>query len=1086
MELDTSPILSPPATEFPYPEPKKARKEAGASSESTLYESRDGENPILQQKAESNETARPSLAAAKYQTDVSRPMAQRHPLPMIQRKSTSGHQLMQPRATPETGHWSDASSFTSSSSSSSSSEDERTFSGAAELNQVRRRPRKLSRTDTHGRFSGGNDQFQARGKVSQADGRLHISVNETANSGYLAKALGATLHRHLHPQHAHVVEAHDIQSRKGEKHGSKARIPTLNIVIMVIGSRGDIQPFLKIGKILKEKYGHRVRIATHPTFKTFVEQDIGLEFFSVGGDPSELMAFMVKNPGLIPKIETVKAGEIGKRRDSMYEMFQGFWRACINATDDEKDVANLEMMGTKYPFVADAIIANPPSFAHFHCAEKLGIPLHLVFTFPYTPTQSFPHPLANIKASNVDQNYTNFMSYPLVELMTWQGLGDLVNKFRTKTLALEPLSTLWAPGQLSRLKVPFTYLWSPSLVPKPEDWGPEIDIAGYVFLDLASSFKPPESLTNFLDNQSEKALVYIGFGSIAGIEDPAAFTRMIFDAVEKAGVRAVVSKGWGGMGDGMDIPDSIYMIDNVPHDWLFPRVDAVIHHGGAGTTAIGLKCGKPTMIVPFFGDQPFWSAMIVRAGAGAKRSLGLKKLTTEKFAEGIRECLLPEAKERAAELAKRIAGEGDGAENMVDSFHAHLPLEGQHSMRCSVFEDRVAVWTVKRTKTNLSALAADILVESKHLKWHDLVLKKHYQWHDFQGPGEPVTGAGGAFISSLYEVILGMSSIPTRTRREMKIRERQRRKRKRKTVGDAMALPGQIVQAREVARGTQEPQANLEKVNLLGEAEPLKATCKNVPFTKKAPGDSEPTEANSRLSRANTQNLPRAPSKRALVAKSTAVGLGHSAKALASMPIDIMNALALGFRNAPRLYGDPTVRPPPHHITGVRSGLRAAGSELGLGLYDGVAGLVRLPYGEMKQDGLVGLATGFGKGVGGLFLKPISGMIGVGAYSSKGVQAELRKHFRDTLKTERWIRRARMNQGAKDIRDHMNTSSMGGRHGPQGNTVEELRTQALTQWTSRERRHVEEAREKEQKSILPKPKRRYLRNKHKVAGAVEA
>jgi UDP:flavonoid glycosyltransferase YjiC (YdhE family) len=292
----------------------------------------------------------------------------------------------------------------------------------------------------------------------------------------------------------------------------------LSILSLWLSAAGAISSlFLKIGKILKENYGHSVRIATHPTFKTFVEKDIGLEFFSVGGDPSELMASMVKNPGLIPKMETVKAGEIGRRRDSMYEMFQRFWRACINATDDEKDVANLKMMGAKYPFVADAIIANPPSFAHFHCAEKLGVPLHLVFTFPYTPTQSFPHPLANMKASNVDENYTNFMSYPPLELMTWQGLGDLVNKFRTKALGLEPLSTLWAPGQLSRLQVPFTYLWSPSLVPNPKDWGPEIDIAGSVFLDLASSFKPAESLARFLDTQSEKPLVYVGFGSISGI-----------------------------------------------------------------------------------------------------------------------------------------------------------------------------------------------------------------------------------------------------------------------------------------------------------------------------------------------------------------------------------------------------------------------------------------------------------------------------------------------------------------------------------------------------------------------------------------
>lgn len=122
------------------------------------------------------------------------------------------------------------------------------------------------------------------------------------------------------------------------------------------------------------------------------------------------------------------------------------------------------------PFIADAIIANPPSFAHVHCAERLGCPLHMMFTFPYTPTQNFPHPLANIKSSNVDPSRTNYMSYPLVEMMTWQGLGDLANRFRVETLGLDPMSTVSAPGQLYRLKVPFSYMWSPALVPKPKDW----------------------------------------------------------------------------------------------------------------------------------------------------------------------------------------------------------------------------------------------------------------------------------------------------------------------------------------------------------------------------------------------------------------------------------------------------------------------------------------------------------------------------------------------------------------------------------------------------------------------------------------
>jgi len=322
MERQTSPILSPPATEFPYPEPKRARQEARVDSDPTLYERQDGSSKSSQQRStKSTEQRRPGPAASKYQTEVSRPIGRRHVLPIIHKESTNGRQPAQPTTASNPRDWSDGSS--SSFLSSSSSEDEPIHSGARELNQVKRRPRMVSRKDTHGRFSGGNDQFQTRGKVSQEDGRLHISVNETANSGYLAKALGPTLHRHLDPQGARLEETHDVHSREGEKHGSKVQIPKLNIVIMVIGSRGDIQPFLKIGKILKEKYGHRVRIATHPTFKTFVEEDIGLEFFSVGGDPSELMAFMVKNPGLIPSMETVMAGEIGRRRDSMYFMFNG-------------------------------------------------------------------------------------------------------------------------------------------------------------------------------------------------------------------------------------------------------------------------------------------------------------------------------------------------------------------------------------------------------------------------------------------------------------------------------------------------------------------------------------------------------------------------------------------------------------------------------------------------------------------------------------------------------------------------------------------------------------------------------------------
>jgi hypothetical protein len=277
------------------------------------------------------------------------------------------------------------------------------------------------------RFKIANEQFKTKGRVSKSDGRLKLRINEKVNSGYFAKTLGAGLKKHLWG----APEDDDYEGEETEKIAPEDDIMEdperrikLNVVVIVIGSRGDIQPFLRIGKILKEDYGHRVRIATHPAFKKFVEEDSGLDFFSVGGDPSELMAFMVKNPGLIPSVDTIKEGEIGRRRAAMYEMFQGMWRACINATDDENDQENLKMskckaydfdpcadhvpaVGDKHPFVADAIIANPPSFAPPHIAERLGIPLHMMFTYVswYTSIADISmlmHPVSRTPYAEID------------------------------------------------------------------------------------------------------------------------------------------------------------------------------------------------------------------------------------------------------------------------------------------------------------------------------------------------------------------------------------------------------------------------------------------------------------------------------------------------------------------------------------------------------------------------------------------------------------------------------------------------------------------------------------------------------------
>jgi len=232
---------------------------------------------------------------------------------------------------------------------------------------------------------------------------------------------------------------------------------------------------------------------------------------------------------------------------------------------------------------------------------------------------------------------------------------------------------------------------------------------------LASSFTPEPELAAYL--AAGPPPVYIGFGSIV-VDDPDAMTKMIFEAVEKAGVRALVSKGWGGLGaDALGIPEGVFMLGNVPHDWLFQHVSCVVHHGGAGTTAAGIATGKPTVVVPFFGDQPFWGAMVARAGAGPL-PIPYKQLTAEKLADAILEAIKPETLAKAKELGASIKEE-KGNELGAKSFHDHLDMD---SMRCSLSPSRVAVWRIKRTQTQLSAFAANVLSSEGLLDFSDLKL----------------------------------------------------------------------------------------------------------------------------------------------------------------------------------------------------------------------------------------------------------------------------------------------------------------------------------------------------------------------------
>ncbi|OBT56319.1 hypothetical protein VE04_02840 [Pseudogymnoascus sp. 24MN13] len=512
----------------------------------------------------------------------------------------------------------------------------------------------------------------------------------------------------------------------------------LNIVIQIVGSRGDVQPFLALAQELQHA-GHCIRIATHDVFEDFVKQS-GLEFWPIGGDPSQLMAYMVKNPGIIPKFQTILDGEIGRKQKMMADVLEGCWKSCI-----EPDLL------TGRPFVADAIIANPPSYAHVHCAQALGVPLHLMFTMPWTPTRYFPHPLANIQRSNIDPHTANYLSYGMVETMTWQGLGNLTNDWRKKTLGLDPIPTTMGASLLEFLEVPFTYCWSPALVAKPEDWPGYIDVCGF-FFRRTQPYTPPADLVAFLD--AGPAPIYIGFGSIV-IEDPAAMTDLILEAVASCGIRALISRGWSNLGEGKSQKD-VFFLGDCPHDWLFGHVTAVMHHGGAGTTACGLLNGKPTSIVPFFGDQQFWGNMVASAGAGP-HPIPYKALTVEKAVAAIEILIAPATKVAAAKIASKMKTE-NGVREAAASFHHNLPMD---KMQCDFLPGKVACWSYKKGKKQfkLSYDAALILIDEKLIDTKDLHLYHVNEISINNKRWDPFTATSSALLRMVTDVSIGVSDM---------------------------------------------------------------------------------------------------------------------------------------------------------------------------------------------------------------------------------------------------------------------------------------------------------------------------------------
>lgn len=411
---------------------------------------------------------------------------------------------------------------------------------------------------------------------------------------------------------------------------------TQRIVMVTIGSRGDVQPFVALGKGLKQA-GYETTVATHANFEDFVTSN-GLDFTPLPGDPHELSKTLASD----------KAGaNTYTFMTQLNRWMSGFLDELLIDLDNACEPADLIMAG----FLS---MATPP------IAEKYNVPMIWQYNFPlFQQTAAYPSTTAFLP--QIDVGWMNRFSYRAERLMGYYR-RPMVNHWRTETLGLPAYSwfKVFPYDTINGQPISKLYAYSPSLLPVPDDNLPHMHVTGYWFLPHQDTFEPPPELVEFLD--AGEPPVYVGFGSLIDRHATEMVERII-EAALRTGNRLILLGGWAELTPAAQV-DHVFTIQNIPHDWLFPRMKAVAHHGGAGTTAAGLRAGVPSIIVPFFGDQVYWGNLIYKHKLGPK-PVPARKLTTDNFAEALHIATKSEQiRENASKMGESIRAE-DGISNAI-------------------------------------------------------------------------------------------------------------------------------------------------------------------------------------------------------------------------------------------------------------------------------------------------------------------------------------------------------------------------------------------------------------------------------------
>jgi sterol 3beta-glucosyltransferase len=416
----------------------------------------------------------------------------------------------------------------------------------------------------------------------------------------------------------------------------------MKIDIVTVGSRGDVQPYIALGLGL-QRVGHTVKIITDPLFESFVRRQ-SLDFAPIRADPRPALLDDVRKVGGNPFL---LARWIERQFMPLACTFMEDLLAASSGTD--------------------AILYSVLAFAATHIASALEIPALPVYLHPVTPTRYFSSPgSAGFPVWLPFRGLLNWWSFRSSNLAFFWIVRKTIDQCRRDVLGLPPVP--WKVyASLDTAKSPLIYGYSLHVIPKPPDWGDWLHVTGFWFLEQSASWQPPAALLDFL--QAGPPPIYIGFGSMLEWE-AALFTRLVIDALQNLGLRGILHEGWGELGVG-DLPDNLFRIQNVPHDWLFPQMAALVHHGGAGTTAAGLYAGVPAVIVPFFADQPFWGERLRQLGVGPA-PIPRRKLSAENLTRALKLIVEDSAmRQRSAALSQQIRLE-DGVGNAVRLIEQYL------------------------------------------------------------------------------------------------------------------------------------------------------------------------------------------------------------------------------------------------------------------------------------------------------------------------------------------------------------------------------------------------------------------------------